>query len=150
MIFSAREDIDAPQASVWAAVTDFEAFERQAQRRGARVRRVGKIAPPSEGARWDIGFRFRGKDRDVDALLSTCTEPKLVLLSAGSGINGTLDVELIPLAASKTRIIVKLELKPQTVAARMLLNAMKLTKAALTQRFKDRVAKLARMVETSS
>ena len=62
---STREDIEAPIDYVYARVTDFQGFERQALRRGADVQRIDGGSAIRLGAAWDVAFKFRGKDRKM-------------------------------------------------------------------------------------
>jgi len=147
MKFSTREDIEAPADFVFKAVSDFAAFERQALRRGADVRRVDQ-GPVLEGSAWDIAFQFRGKDRRMRATVSTLDAPQALQVdSVASGIDGITQVAVVPLSPKKTRIAVSIELSARTLSARLLLQSLKLAKAALTKRFKSRIAEQATAIE---
>jgi len=52
MKFSTREDVEAPVDYVFGQISDFGAFERQALRRGADVRRLDS-GPFVTGSAWD-------------------------------------------------------------------------------------------------
>ena len=65
MKFSTREDVEAPIATVFGMLSEFEVYERSAIRRGADVNRVGDHDVPHEGQTWNAGFRLRGKDREA-------------------------------------------------------------------------------------
>ncbi|MEM6307898.1 MAG: SRPBCC family protein, partial [Pseudomonadota bacterium] len=59
--------------------------------------------------------------------------------------NVTIDV--LALSASRSRMVVGVDLKPQTLTARLLVQSLKLAKASLTRKFKDRVAGYAADIE---
>lgn len=147
MKFSAREDIDAPIDHVWQQVNDFGAFERQAMRRGADVRRVDS-GPVGVGSAWDLAFSFRGKDRKMKAVVATMDAPNALKFDAvASGIDTVVTVDLVPLSPQRTRFAVAIELSAKSLSARLLLQSLKLAKANLTNRFKKRVADYAEEVE---
>ncbi len=147
MKFSSREDIEAPIDHVYAAITDFPAFERQALRRGADVRRTDGSGPAQEGATWQVAFSFRGKERKLKAELTRLEEQGLQLNTASAGIDGETVVDLVPLSPRRTRLAVSIELRAKSLSARLLLQSLKLAKANLTHRFKKRVAEFASDVE---
>ena len=70
MKFKVSEDVDAPQAMVWAAFTDFSAFESDARGRGATVTRVGNWATTVEGVEWRGEVTIRGKVRAISSKVS--------------------------------------------------------------------------------
>ena len=103
MKFSTREDIEAPIDYVFSRITDFQGFERQALRRGADVQRVDNAGVPAEGSAWDVAFKFRGKDRKLNAMITRLDAPtELRIDTAGNGIDGVTYVELVPLSRNRT------------------------------------------------
>ena len=65
------------------------------------------------------------------------------------GVEGSTNIELVPLSPARTRLIIRLDMAPRTLAARLLLQSLKLAKSNLTQKFKTRIADFAEDVETS-
>ncbi|WP_116085367.1 SRPBCC family protein [Tropicimonas sp. IMCC34011] len=148
MKFSAREDIEAPLADVWPAITDFGRFERQVLRRGAEVERLDAGPMPGAGNEWRLRFDFRGKQRKMTALITRFEpETSLELACAGSGMEGTVTAEVLPLAKQRTRLFVEVDFVPKTIAARVLIQTMRLAKSNMSQRFKSRVSSFARDIE---
>ena len=148
MKFSAREDIEAPIDDVFAALSEFETFERQAMRRGAEVQRVDDNPEPAVGAAWRVAFMMRGRRRDLKLQLIRYDAPNDMEFSARSpGMDATFDVELLALSRKRTRMSIALELKPLTLASRLLVQSLKLAKSNLTNRFKGRVADYAKVLE---
>ena len=148
MQFSSNEDIEAPISSVFAMLSEFEAYERSAIRRGIEVRRVDETAPDSVGLTWDARFSLRGKPRDVRLKLADFEPPNNMRIEADSqGLDGLLTLELLALSSSRTRMSVVLNLAPKTLSARLLVQSLKLAKSNLTKRFKQKVADFAKNVE---
>lgn len=148
MKFSSHEDIEAPIDAVFAAVTDFQAFERQALRRGAEVQRSDSLAYPGPGMTWDAAFMLRGKRREIKIELTQMDGPNgLVADARSNNLNGQFAVDLVALSRNRTRLSVTLELEPKTLAARLMLQSMKLARKTLTRRFRKRVAEFATDVE---
>lgn len=148
MKFSAREDIEATMEQVFADISDFDGHERSALRRGVdvssyTVEQGGQTCPA-----WDIGFRYRGKPRVAHAILSTCDAPNLMHATFKiGGLEGIAVVELMALSRTRTRMTVGVEVSPKTLSAKLLVQSMKLAKTGLTQRFKQRVGKVAQEIE---
>ena len=147
MKLSTREDIEAPIDFVFGRVTDFAAFERRALRQGAHVSR-NTDGVPQVGTVWDVGFKFRGRDRAVEATLKRLDHPTVMQIeSISDGMTATTDVELVALSPARTRVIVGFEMRARTLTARLLLQSLKLAKGKLTKRFKARVLDYAEDVE---
>lgn len=148
MKFSTKEDIEAPIKAVFDMLTDFESFERSAMRRGAHIRRVDHLSEPGVGMTWQSSFALRGKQRDMQIAMVTFEHPtKMVLESVSSGINATISLELAALSRSRTRILVALDITPQNLSARLLMQSVKLAKTSLTQKYKLHVAEYAKAIE---
>lgn len=148
MKFSSHEDIEAPIEEVFGDVTDFQAFERQALRRGAEVQRVDDLIQPGPGMMWDAAFDLRGKRREVRIELTRLDPPNGLLAESRSpGMEGRFEVDLVALSRGRTRLSVTLSLEPKTLSARLLVQSMKLARKSLTRRFRKRVADFATELE---
>lgn len=149
MHLSSRTDIEAPIAFVYAALADFEGWERAAMRRGADVSRTDKMRAPGVGMGWVVNFRFRGKERNLDIRL-TGMEPDAKLAFSGKGrlLEGDLSVELVALAPKRTRLVLHTKVRPLTIAARLFLQSMKLAKGRVQGKLNARTAQLATDLET--
>ena len=141
MKFSTREDIDAPIEHVFAKVTDFQTFERAAMRRGAQVKRTDGQDVVGPGMAWQAEFDFRGKKRTMDIVLEDFESPtELEFAATSGGLTGTCEIELIALSPKKTRMKLVVDLKPQTLSARLLVQSLKLAKGKIENRLQTRVA----------
>ena len=148
MKFSAREDIEAPIDFVFEQVTDFQAFERSALRRGAEVQRVDALPEPVVGMAWDASFKLRGKMREVKMELTDIDPPNgLTLSSRSKTMGGDMVVDLVALSRARTRLNVALQLRPMNLASRLLVQSLRLARSNLTTRFQTRTAEFARELE---
>ena len=148
MKFSTREDIEAPIGAVFASVTDFDGFERQALRRGAEVARQDVYGKQGLGSEWHLKFRFRGKMRDVAARMIAFEAPNGFRAETESGgIEGLVTMDLVALSPRRTRMQVAVDLKPRSLSARLLIQSLKFAKANLSKRFSNRVWKFAQDIE---
>lgn len=148
MRFTTREDIDVPIDALFAAISDFQGFERAAMRRGAEVTRTGAAPGSGVGESWTIRFRYRGRSRELVSRIERF-EPSAGLTSSGrvGGFEGLLALDLSAQTPKRTRIRVDLDITPKTLTARLLLQSMKLAKSSLTHRFKTRVRTFAQTLE---
>ena len=63
------------------------------------------------------------------------------------GSPGGMTLDLMALSPRRTRMSVLIELNPKTLAARLLVQSLKLAKSNLTKRFKLKVADYAKTME---
>ncbi len=149
MKLSSRQDIDAPAAFVFAALADFDAWERAAMRRGADVQRTENVNRDASGQSWLIKFAYRGKVRRI-VLQQTAMQPPTSLQFAGNGasLDGVAAIDLMQLAPRRTRLSVTLDLRPRTIGARILMQSLRLAKARLNRRFSDRVVQICAEIES--
>ena len=117
-------------------------------RRGAEVMRTDTLRNPGHGMTWASHFRYRGKERHVtvrvDALAPTSS---LGLTAMSAVIDGVVTVEILDLAAKRTRIETRLELKPKTLASRIYVQSLRLARSRVERSFAQRVAQLAVEIE---
>lgn len=148
MEFTSREDIEAPIEQVFAVLSDFEGYERQGLRRGAEIRRTDSSREPGVGMAWDVKFRFRDKDREMKIGVSSFDRPNDIAVTLdSSGIDGGLKIELVALSRNRTRMNAVADMQPQTLAARLLIQSLKLARGNLKKRFHNRIADFAQDIE---
>lgn len=148
MKFSTREDVSVPIEHAFAMVSDFEGFERAALRRGAEVSRADRLRGKAPGMIWKIAFDWRHKRRRLVAELTDYIAPTHLRVEAeGAAVTGFIALELIALSPRRTRIQVELEFRPKTLAARLYIQSLRLTRGRQTARFRTRVAEFARRIE---
>lgn len=148
MKLAAKYDVEAPVDFVFAQLADFDGWERAAMRRGADVSRTDKLTRPGPGMAWATQFRYRNKDRHATIRLDALTPTSAIGLSVVSAlVDGQARIELLDLAAKRTRVEVKLEVKPKTLAARIYVQGLRLARARVERGFAQRVAQLATEIE---
>lgn len=143
-----RQDIEAPIDFVHAQISDFEMWERAALRRGAEVTRDNPDRPPGPGTFWDTKFRFRGRERVVRITLTRHDPGQHLGFDAiGPSAEAAMTLDLVELGPRRTRVVVGVQIKPRTLAARLFLQGLKLAGKRVQQRFDGRVAKLAAEIQ---
>ncbi len=148
MKFSTKKDIEAPLDYVWAAMTDFEAWERAAMRRGADVTRTDSKRSPAAGMGWAAKFRYRGKDRTAEIQLTKMEAPAALCFAGQSAaISAEANVELMEMSAKRTRIHVTMEVTPRSLGARLFLQSLRLARARVDRKYETRIAQLALDIE---
>ncbi|MDU8928099.1 SRPBCC family protein [Alisedimentitalea sp. MJ-SS2] len=148
MKFKTKEDIEAPIDYMFAVVSDFDSFQRQALRRGAEVSRLDDLDVPGVGMAWDIAFPFRGKRRQMLVDLVDFDSPnKMLFDSRMQGMAGHMLVDLMALSRTRTRMTLEIDLRPETLSARLLVQSIKLARGSMDKRFKLRVAEFGKGVE---
>jgi len=148
MKFSKREDIEAPADFVFRAMSDFQALERAAMRRGIEVSRLDARTRTEPGMSWLVRAPVRGRIRDITITLTRCVPDQVLETTAESGgIDALGSIELVALSRTRTRVQVGLEVKPKTFTTRLLVQSLKLAKHTLDARFARRVAEMARHIE---
>lgn len=149
MKFSLQQDILAPIEFVFDRSSDFAGHERQALRRGIEIVRTDEFESVECGATWDAKFPYRGKRRQVAGELVRFEQPDgFALATSSGGLKAGFDIELVALAKSRTRMKIGLDLRPDTMKARLFVQSLKLAKARLDRRFRRRMGEFAAQIES--
>lgn len=143
MKFVAKQDVELPQQTLFDRMADFQMFERVAIRRGVDVVRTGSLASKS-GIKWDCKFEFRARKRDARVQVTEFNSPDhLAFLVTNTALNIKLEIMLSALSKKQSRLLVTWVIEPKTLAARLLVQSMKLTRSKYNQRYQKRVAEVA-------
>ena len=143
MKFVAKQDVELPQQTLFDRMADFQMFERVALRRGVDVVRTGSLASKS-GIKWDCKFEFRTRKRDACVQVTEFNSPDhLAFLVTNTALNIKLEIMLSALSKKQSRLLVTSVIEPKTLAARLLVQSMKLTRSKYNQRYQKRVAEVA-------
>lgn len=148
MEFEAKEDINASVDDVFEVLSDVDTIERQALRRGVKVKRVTAHTAPAPGMAWKATFKFRGRSRDCDIeLVRVEPNERLKFHSRTAGLDTGVEVEVLALSKTHTRVISRAELTPKTLSARLLVQSMKLARGKLQRRFSQGMTQMKREIE---
>lgn len=149
MKLSARSDIDAPIDAVFAQILNAAAYERGAARRGAQLVRSGTGPELVQGEKLDTSFQYRGRQRNVSAEIRTLKPAEQIIIDARTGgLDVVSVVNLVALSPRRTRLDTDINLKPQTLSARLVVQSLKLTRGSIERRLKKRFQEIARTIET--
>jgi hypothetical protein len=150
MKYKVSEDVDAPQAMVWARFTDFSGFEDDARGRGAAITRMGNWVDTAEGVEWRGDVTIRGKSRAVAAKVTRLVPQELCLIESRiGGMDCYYEMTFVPLSAEVTRVALMLELSADTLTARLVLQTMKLARGRVLQRLQGMIARQGNAAEAA-
>ncbi len=148
MKFSAKQDVEAPIAYVFSALSDFDAWERAAMRRGAEATRTDKLRKPGAGMTWSAMFPFRGKARQLELRLQKMIAPNSLGFTAHStAAEAEVSVDLVEMSVRRTRMHLVVEATPRTLTARLFIQSLRLARARLDRKFSQRVAQMVADIE---
>lgn len=148
MKLNGKQDIEAPLDFVYKQLVDFDQFERMAMRRGAEVERTDRLTKPGPGMGWRLRFAWKGKPRKLLVRLVDLTPDQMLDYGLDSpSLDGGARLELMSLAPRRTRMTLAAEIRPKTLAARVLVQSMKLAKGRVMRKFDLATGKLATLIE---
>ena len=148
MKFSTKEDLEIPIDDVFHMLSDFDGFERAILRHGADVTRTDKMGVAGVGASWTARATVRGKKREFVVKLVEFDCPNQMLFDVKTkNMTATFLVELVAMSRTRTRMRVELDVRPQTLSARLLMQSAKLARNTLNRRYKTRIAHFATDLE---
>lgn len=148
MRFTGKTEINAPLNASFAAIADFEAYERHAKRSGAEVERVDALNRPGPGMMWAIRMELRGKLQKIEIELADYDPPNKLIFTGGTdSFDAEVLLELITLSARETRATITIDLKPKSLAARLILQSARLTKGSINKRIRKRLNRFAEEIE---
>lgn len=149
MKLTSKQDISAPADQVFRLLSDHAAWERIAIRRGAEVRRLDKLTTMAAGMEWHARFAFRGRRRDVHITLADYQPPaRMGFVAETSLYAGSLGIDILQMSPGRSRIHVAIEVKPKTLAARLMLQSLRLARNRLERRLHRRLVQLANEMES--
>ncbi len=150
MKLSCRADVAAPSDFVFSRLADFGKIEYAALRRGAEVQRIDSLGAVAPGMSWSMAFRWRGRMRRGTVTL-TRYEPSVAIGSRAetTGFLSEIGISLADLSRGRTRMIFEAEVRPRTIAARLMIQSARLGRAGLERRFQSQIDRLARELETA-
>lgn len=149
MKFKLSEDIDAPRAAVWQSFTAFEALEGEMASHGVALSRVSDWSTVAQGVAWTGEAKLRGRLRAITGEITAYTPEELCVIE--SRIGGMLchhEMRFIALSPATTRVAMVLDLSAQTLSARLVLQALKLSRKRIMQRFRALIVRRANIIET--
>ncbi len=148
MQFQIHEDIDAELQDVYEVITDFDTIERSALRRGIEARRLSPAAPVGQGTEWRVKFGFRGTAREASITMVALDAPNSMSFESNTeGLQVPTTIELVALSRTTTRMSLSFELKATNLAARLLVQSIKLARGTLEKKLQARFASLAKDIE---
>lgn len=148
MKFITHEVLKAPIDRVFAELSDFPRFERDAMARGAKVERRDRLGRVGTGMEWHVEFDASGKSRVADATLTEFDAPNRMRFEGKiGGMMADMDIELQAEGADQTKVEITTELRPRSIGARVTIQSIKLAKAQVAKRYRKRVRKFLRSVE---
>jgi len=136
MRFTSKQDIIAPANFVFQQLADFDFYESYAMRMGAQVERRDQYFEPQQGMCWSIKGHFRGKDRALELTLNSYKPvDSLSYICTSKSLNAVIDLDVIPLSRTQTRLKVMIDIQARGLAARVALQSAKLAKKSLDRKF---------------
>ena len=115
-----------------------------AMRRGAEVTRLDRLLTVAPGMAWQVNFALRGRDRTARIQLITTTPGSQLTLTVSSALaDADIQIDLLDLAAARTRSDVRVEVKPKTLAARIYMQTLRLARKKVDATYAQRIAQLA-------
>lgn len=126
---------------VYSALTDYAAHEARARGAGAEVTRLG------EGYRWHARFRLRGIPREIElTILEAVADTSLRVHVVSPNLDIVSHTRLVPIGPGRTEVVLRVEVGPRSLAARLMLQSARLAQARLARRMGRRLRRFLKTI----
>lgn len=144
-----KVDIEASAEVVFARLSDVEAWERAAMRRGVDLTRTAKLdGPAAVGMAWAARVPFRGKIRDITMSMTRLDPPTALGIEAsGALVTAEIEVDVLDLGPRRSRVTLAVTLGAQGLSGKLLLQSLKLARGKIEARMKGQLDALALEIE---
>lgn len=149
MNLAAKTDLEAPIDFVYETLSDHRSWERDVAERGIRVERPADTPVSGPGAGWWLHLPYRGKlVRLYLQLLREKLYDHLLFEMQSNTIEGEVAMSVMALSPRRTRLHMTIEVNPRTLAARLLLNTLKLAKGRVQARLDQRIGHMGLVIQS--
>ena len=148
MQFKTVELIKAPPEVVFKSLKDIERYENAARRRGVQIERLDDGKGYDVGAQWQVQVSLPTGKRPVVLELTDNDAPsRLAFSGQANWVRGQLVFDVSAFNENRTKMDVVVDFVPASLAARVVMQAIKLAQSSLNDRFVAYVDQFARDVE---
>ncbi|QUS34832.1 SRPBCC family protein [Falsirhodobacter algicola] len=138
-----KAEIEAPAPFVFERMTDFDMWERKIRNRDVVLQR--QPGPVQTGTTWQTRIPIRGRKRDMAVTLTEMTPDTVLRFRAlDAALQIDSDFELTSLSENRTLLTSRIEIKPLNIAARLLVQSLRLARGKVEQRIQQRTREFAR------
>ena len=149
MKLTAKTDLEAPIGFVYEALSDHQSWERDAAERGIRVERPADMPLSGPGAGWMLHLPYRGKLVKLYLrLVREKLHDHLLFEMQSNTVEGEVAMAVMALSPRRTRLHMTIEVTPRTLAARLLLNTLKLAKGRVQGRLDQRLGHMGTVIQS--
>ena len=135
--------------TVFQAFLRFERYEQALAQYNVHLTRSHGWTKPALGVTWSGKAEIKGKPRRITAeLVHLETDRGITLHARVGGLRLETDFDLVPLGRDLTRVNMTIDLKPDTLTARLAVQGLKLKRAKVLQSIQARLNKEVKWIET--
>lgn len=148
MKLKVSDDAEAPVDMSFAALTDYAGIEDELRGYGLQITRIGCWKDLALGVAWGGAGEIRGRMRTFEAKVTALEPGRMVEVTAHVGdVRAVHETRVIPLGAKVTRINLTLDLRAESLKARILLQSLKLARGRILERMQKRLTSDIRRIE---
>ena len=131
--------------TAFRAATDYAFFEAWARDAGLDVARIG--TGPLQHLSWLVSGRIRGRERDIALSVPEVAAPvRMHVVTQINHIAAHSDIQFIELSRRRCRMTVTVGLVPKSIAARLIVHSLRLSRPRLTRRLNRGLGQFARII----
>lgn len=139
MKLKTHHDLDVGNHILFAGLANPTRWERAALRKGIEVTRLDAGDGLVPGAAWQIAGMLKGKLRVGHLKLRAIEEAQMMLYDFETPMFlGVFSIRLLEMSARRTRIALEVEVRPRTLAGRIILQGARLGRQKMEKRFHQR------------
>ena len=139
MRLASKTHVAAPVGFLHGRVTDFDHLEALARSFGATVERQFD-GPPLVGCIWDLVLTIKQHPRQMQTSLADWVpDQELTFDSQMQGLHIETRVTMAAEGAERSRLNIVIDMRPQTLKARVLLQTLRLARHRIEQGFDSRL-----------
>jgi uncharacterized protein YndB with AHSA1/START domain len=149
MDFIVEQDVDAPVAAVFAALTDFKRLETDARARGMNAERSDSMAAPGIGTAWRVEYMMRGGQRRALMQITAWTPPEGYAIAAQSNLMDlAATFRFTALGPATTRVRIEAQVSARSLPGRILLQSARLGRSRIDDRLSRGLERLCDRIAT--